>query len=71
METTEALGIKKASFDQGAFGYLSQSPITIASNLDFEFFDEMREAEDIKTRKTDEGRPWVMAVRSNVATSST
>ena len=68
METTEALGIKKASFDQGAFGHLSKSPITIASNLDFEFFDEMREAEDIKTRKTDEGRPWVMAVRSNVAT---
>ena len=68
IETVEPVGIKKVSFDQGAFGYLSKSPVTIVGNLDFEFFDEMREAEDIKTRKLDERKPWVMAVRRNVAT---
>ena len=51
MEATAPLGIGKVSFDQGAFGYLCKSPTTIASNLDFEFFDEMREADVIEERK--------------------
>ena len=42
------MGIKKASLDQGAFGYFCKAPITMASNLDFEFFDEMRESEDTR-----------------------
>ncbi|CAE7767290.1 RE2 [Symbiodinium sp. CCMP2592] len=67
IEATEPLGMKKVSFDQGAFGYLSKSPVTIVSNLDFEFFDEMREAENVKERKQDERRPWATAVRRNVA----
>ncbi|CAE7800726.1 GIP [Symbiodinium sp. CCMP2592] len=67
LEVTEPLGVKTVSFDQGAFGYLSKSPTTLASNLDFEFFEDMREDDDVKKRKVDERRPWVMAVRRNVA----
>ena len=68
IEATESLGMKKASFDQGAFGYMCKAPITIASTLDFEFFDEMREDENIQVRKQTEKKPWVMAVRRTVAT---
>ena len=68
MAHTHDGGVHGYNRGQGAFGYLSKSPVTVASNLDFEFFDEMREDENVKMRNASEEKPWVMAVRRNIAT---